>query len=309
MQAHLFSNAIEHKERALAHLEKFELDQAWESLAIAKEIDPYLADLDLLAVICQFARYQNAHAGMSAAEAAGVWHAAGEAAQAGSLSPVAMRQLRQLLAQRLLKGRFTATLFCGGKEKILHRGVCHLALAHWQEAYRDLLDLVTTHRELAQPVHWGYLGDAAHALKLWKDANLAYLRLLFTNPHQADVLMLHHSGLRDILFRLRNETGDETEARGLWPFLAWQENAIEIPTSGKLLLPIVTHARSVLGGTLMLERKAALQQFMLCLFADQAQLQGQISFDVRIEMQELDADLFAAYLAEVNRRYSPQKFK
>ncbi|MDZ7266788.1 MAG: hypothetical protein ONB48_06610 [candidate division KSB1 bacterium] len=302
MQANLFSNALEHKERALAHLDKFELKQAWECLEIAREIDPYLADLDLLAAVCQFARYANAHPRMSAQEAAAVWHAASLALQAGSLGAVAVRLLRQLLARRLLQGRFTATLFCAGGEKILHRGVCHLVLGQWQEAHRDLLDLVAVHPGLALPVHWGYLGDAAHALKLWKDANLAYLRLLFSDPHQADVLTLQHPGLRNMLTRLLQETGEETEARGRWPFYAWWEDVIHIPAGGKFLLPLVAQARSVLGGTLLLERKAVLQQFMLCLYVDQAQLQERISFDVRLEMQRLDADLFAGYLAEVRRR-------
>lgn len=301
-QANLFSNAIEHKERALTQLDAFEFDQAWDSLEVAKEIDPYLADLEVLAATCQFARYAGAHARMSVTKAAELWHLTNEAYYAGTLPAAAAMQMRQLLARRLLTGRFTETLFAGAAEKILHRGVCHLALAHWQEAHRDLLDLATAHPDLARAVHWGYLGDAAYALKRWKDANLAYIRLLFTEAYEVDLLSLQHVNLRKILNRLSLENDDEVSLKGLWPFYAWRDNAIEIPAGNTFLLALAKRSRSLLGGKLMLERKDALQQFMLCLYIDQSQLQKEIAFDVRVEMQGLEPELFAEYLAEVERR-------
>lgn len=302
MQANLFSNAIEHKERALTQLDAFEFDQAWSSLEVAREIDPYLADLDILAASCSFARYAGAHAKMPATKVAELWHLINEAYGAGSLAAAAALQLRQVLARRLLAGRFTETLFAGAAEKNLHRGVCHLVLAHWQEAHRDLLDLATAHPELARPVHWGYLGDAAYALKRWKDANLAYLRLLFTEAQEADLLSLQHVSLRQILNRLSLENDDEVSTKGLWPFYAWRDNVIEIPAGNTFLFALAKRSRSMLGGKLMLERKDALQQFMLCLYIDQSQLQKEIAFDVRAEMQGLEPELFAEYLAEVERR-------
>lgn len=301
-QANLFSNAIEHKERALTQLEAFEFDQAWDSLEVAREIDPYLADLDVLAAICQFARYAGAHAKMPATKVSELWHLTNEAYHAGSLPAATAMQVRQLLARRLLGGRFTETLFVSATEKILHRGVCHLVLAQWQEAHRDLLDLVTAHPGLARPAHWGYFGDAAYALKRWKDANLAYIRLLFTDAHEADLLSLQHVNLRQILRRLSLENDDEVTMKGLWPFYAWRDNVIEIPAGNTFLLALAKRSRSMLGGKLMLERKDALQQFMLCLYIDQSQLQKEIAFDVRAEMQGLEPELFAEYLAEVERR-------
>lgn len=304
-QANLFSNAIEHKERALTQLDAFEFDQAWDSLEVAREIDPYLADLDVLAAICQFARYAGAHAKMSAAKVSELWRLTNEAHHAGSLPAATAMQVRQLLARRLLAGHFTETLFVSATEKILHRGVCHLVLTQWQEAHRDLLDLVTTHPNLARAVHWGYLGDAAYALKRWKDANLAYIRLLFTEAYEADLLSLQHVNLRQILRRLSLENDDAVTVKGLWPFYAWRDNVLEIPAGNTFLLALAKRSRSMLGGKLMLERKDALQQFMLCLYIDQSQLQKEIAFDVRAEMQGLEPELFAEYLAEVERRRRP----
>ena len=301
-QGGLFSEAIEFKELALNHLDSFELEEALDCLAQAKAIDPYLANLDLLITICEFARGAGARPEMSVLTAVEIWHAAGQAFRHAELQPPAVRQLRQSLAQRLLSGEFTATGFCTAEEKVLHRGVCHLYLEQWQQAHRDLLNLVTEQSHLALPVHWGYLGDSAHALHRGRDLNLAYLRLLFSDPHAFDPITFRHEELLRILRHLEEETGDDSLARALWPIHAWFQGIIEIPPGNQYLLARVQTLKSKSGSASVTSREERLSHFSLCLYLDQSRLYHLVDFSVREEMKALEPELFSEYLAEVARR-------
>ena len=302
MQANLFSPAIDYKARALTLLDACDFREALECLKIAKEIDDHLADLDLLLSICRFAQYHGAHAKMTAAKSAALWHAATEAFQKGDLHFGALKHLRQIIAHRLLSGEFTAAGFCAAREQIIHRGVCHLMLGQWPEAHHALLDLATNHTDSALPIHWGYLGDAAYMLNHRHDVNLAYLRLLISDPHAADVSCLKHPELAQTLRTLEYENDDQRVARALWPFETWRKKIVHIPSGNTFLLPLVQRRRSLLGSELMLERSQKLQQFSLCLYVDQSRLHKSINFDARVEMKTLEPDLFAEYLAEIDRR-------
>jgi hypothetical protein len=302
MQANFFSPAIELKEEALKQLSRFELREARECLVKARDFDPHLADLDLLLGLCDFAQRAGAHARMTAAKAEQLWQLAEEERTAGKIATAAIRFLREWIAQRLLAGEFTATGFCPRAGSYLHRGVCHLVLGHWQDAYENLLNLVSDHADCALPVHWAYFADAAQALRRRQEANLAYALALLADPQSVDDLTLAQPELRGTLQRLRFKNERESLARAWWPFEAWREQVLQIPRGHTFLLKVLQQQRSVLGSTLMLEREHRLRQFCLCLYIDQANLHDQINFNARAEMQALEPELFAAYLAEIARR-------
>ncbi len=170
IQSELFTAALEYKEKGQRQLEEFDFKAAVDSFTIAKEIDPYLADLDFLITLSEYARDRGLKPKTSAASLAVLWHQARKDYADGDLPPAGYRHLQQLLARRLLDiGQFTPAGFCGEKEKILHCGILHVVLNEWSEAHHALLSLVTEARELASALHWGYLGDAAYVLRRWKD--------------------------------------------------------------------------------------------------------------------------------------------
>jgi hypothetical protein len=295
--------ALEYKETGLRQLEAFDFKAAAENFAIAKEIDPYLADLDFLILLGEYGRDHGVKPKTSAANLAALWHRARKDFDEGDLPLAAHRHLQQLLARRLLQtGQFTPAGFGGEKEKVLHRGVLHAALNQWQEAHQTLLNLVTEQRERALPLHWGYLGDAAHVLRRWKDANMAYVCALFGDPDEIDLQTLQHAELREILEAVRREVDDESLARALWPFHAWMKGAVQIPRGNIFLLPLVQKQRSILGSELMLEPAQRARQFSLCLYVDQSGLHGEIQFDAREEMKSLEPEWFSRYLQELERR-------
>lgn len=235
---------------------------------------------------------------MSASACCRLWHAA----CAAEFRPAIIRFVRRLIAQRLLSTTPSPTGFYSAKETVLHRGVCHLIMEQWQEAHHELLALVTEHRAQALPIHWGYLGDAAYELKHWREVDLAYVCLLFSDPHAADMLTFRHTALANLLEELEREHGDKVLARSLWPFEAWRGKILDIPAGQNFLLPYVQEQRSLLGGELTFDRHKALKQFSLCLFVDQTKLHDRINFDVRVEMRSLEPDLFRQYLDEIARR-------
>ncbi len=304
MQAQLFSPALDYKERALQHMIALEWPEAFENLKVAYDLDAYLADLELLSRLCEFAQHEGGRFKASTPKAVGLWHSADEALLEQRLSEAEVTQMRRILARHLLaKNSGTGEGF-SAKDKTLPRGVCHLVLENWQAAHEDLLNWVTQHPERVMPRDWGYLGDAATALKLWQEANLAYVRALFLDPLAIDRLTFKHAQLNIALQRLEMRYEDQMLARMLWPFDAWRRQIIQIPAGNTFLLPIVQKQRSLLGSELLLERKQTLRQFMLCLYIDQARLNKRIDFNVREEMMGLEPDLFRQYLAEVQERHA-----
>jgi hypothetical protein len=295
--------ALEYKDKGLRQLDGLDFKAAAENFAIAKEIDPYLADLDFLMLLAEYGRDHGVKPKTSAANLVALWHRARKDFDEGDLPLAAYRHLQQLLGRRLLQiGQFTPAGFCGEKEKVLHRGVLHATLNEWQEAHQTLLNLVTEAREQALPLHWGYLGDAAHVLRRWKDVNMAYVCALFSAPDEIALHALQHAELREVLETVRREVDEEGLARALWPIHVWMKGLVQIPRGNTFLLPLVQKQRSLIGSELMLEPAQRARQFSLCLYIDQSGLQGEIQFDARAEMRNLEPERFSRYLQEVERR-------
>jgi hypothetical protein len=296
--------AIEHKEQGLRQLESLNFAAALDHFTIAKEIDPNLADLDFLSALSEYASRRGVKSQDSPARLAALWHAAQQSYQNDDLSWAACQHLLQLIARRLLQlNQFTLDGFCNEKEELLHRGVLRIVLQEWEAAHHELLNLATRQREKTQALHWGYLGDAAYKLRRWKDANMAYICALFSDPLAVDQQRLQHPELLAIVQALRYEFDDENHVRALWPIHAWMKNILQIPTGGHaFLLPFMRQQRSILGSELMLEPARRVRQFSLCLYIDQSGLQGEIQFDAREEMKNLEPELFVAYLREIEKR-------
>ncbi|MDZ7363478.1 MAG: hypothetical protein ONB46_22585 [candidate division KSB1 bacterium] len=304
IQSELFvAPALEHKEKGLRQLNELHFEAARDHFAIAREIDPGLADLDFLVALSEYAHRHGVKPQASPARLVALWHAAQQSYRNDDLSWAACQYLLQLVARRLLQlGQFTPEGFCIEKDEILHRGVLHIVLQQWQAAHHELLNLVTAQRDKASALHWAYLGDAAYMLKRWKDANMAYVCALFSDPLAVDQQRLQHPELKKLLQVLKHEMNDERLACAMWPVHAWMKDILQIPCGNNFLLALVRRQRSILGSELMLEAERCARQFSLCLYIDQAGLRNEIQFDVRHEMKQLDPELFADYLCEIANR-------
>ncbi|GEM_PF-2863702 len=304
MQSELFiPAALEHKENGLRQLNELHFAAARDHFAIAKEIDPGLADLDFLVTLSEYAHQRGVKPQASPTKLAAFWRAVQQSFQHGDLPWPAYQHLLQLIARRLLHlGQFTPEGFCVEKEEILHRGVLHVALQQWQAAHHELLNLVTSAHEKARALHWGYLGDAAYVLKRWKDFNMAYVCALFSNPFEVDQQRLQHPELKKLLQVLKHEIDGERLACAVWPIHAWMKDILQIPSGNNFLLALVRQQRSILGSELMLEPEQRTRQFSLCLYIDQSGLQNEIQFDARQEMKQLEPELFVEYLREIEKR-------
>ena len=304
LQNDLFNSAaLDHKENGLRKLDELNFTAALDHFTIAKEIDPYLADLDFLVALAEFAREHGIKPQASSAKLAAFWQAAQQAHQNEDLSLAAYQHLVQIIARRLLQiGQFTPEGFSHEKEEILHRGVLHVMLNDWQAAHRELLNLATSRREKTRAIHWGYLGDAAYVLKRWKDTNMAYVCALFGDPFEVDRVQLQHPELKQLLQILKYENDSERLVCALWPVQAWMKDILQIPAGNNFLVQQVRQQRSILGSELMLEPEQRTRQFSLCLYIDQSGLQNEIQFDARHEMKQLEPELFAEYLREIEKR-------
>ena len=311
IQSELFvAPALEHKEQGLRQLDELNFTVALEHFTIAKEIDPNLADLDFLSALSEYASRHGVKPQASPAKLAALWHAAQQSHQNDDLSWAAYQHLLQLIARRLLHlGQFTLEGFCLEKDDILHRGVLHIVLQEWEAAHHELLNLATRQPDKTRALHWGYLGDAAHNLRRWKDANLAYICALFSNPLEVDRQRLQHPELLALVRSLLYEFDDASYAGALWPIQAWMKNILQIPPGGQaFLLPLIRQQRSLLGSELMLEPAQRVRQFSLCLYIDQSGLHGEIQFDAREEMKNLEPELFVEYLREIEKRAGKRHF-
>ena len=132
---------------------------------------------------------------------------------------------------------------------------------------------------------------------------MAYVCALFSDPFAVDQQRLQHPELKKLLQVLKHEIADERLACAVWPVHAWMKNILQIPPGGHaFLLPLMRQQRSILGSELMLEPARRVRQFSLCLYIDQSGLRGEIQFDVREEMKNLEPELFVEYLRENERR-------
>ncbi len=143
---------------------------------------------------------------------------------------------------------------------------------------------------------------AAESFIIAKEIDPYLADLDFLILHKIDLQTLQHAELRVVLEVLKREAQDENWARAVWPVHAWMKGVVQIPRGNTFLLPLARKQRSILGSELMLEPAQRARQFSQCLYIDQSGLHGEIQFDARAEMQNLDPEMFSRYLQEVERR-------
>ncbi len=298
-QIGLFTPAIEHKQQALDAIKQFSFPEAKNHLEIAKEIDPYLADLNTLARAVDFLLNLGIHQETEPTGLAQAWEKVKNArtTQARAMNNI----MESWLCERIVE--FLPQDFCDyvdTKQSTLHIGYCYLILNRPEEAHKKLLNYLTSRSDEIHPRLWGYYGDAAYKLNSHKDSNSGYLRALFMDVQSVDLDSLHHPQIRKIYSELCRQHPEET-ARALLPINSWFRGILHIPGGNTWLSRIVQLQRFALAPEMQLSPTQRYQQFALCLYIDQSGQQGDIDFNARVEMQRLDAELFQQYLEVVKK--------
>lgn len=296
-QIELFSAAIAHKQKALEALQRFAFRKAKTQLEIAREIDPYLADLATLLQATKWLLNRGVHAKSKPPGLLKAWH---RVEKARTALPCAVHAIVEPLICELMVQCLPPdyTDFIDPKEKTLHIGYCYVALNRFEEAHEKLLDYLTAHAAESHPRLWGYFGDAAYKLNRRDESNSGYLRALFIDAQSVDMARLRHPGLQRIYRDLRRRHIQET-ARALMPIRCWLEKVLHIPQGNTLLARVIRKQRFDHSAKLLLYPAERYHQFALCLYIDQSGLHGEIDFDARTEMQRLDTALFRRYLLRV----------
>ncbi|NIR49042.1 hypothetical protein GWO43_11375 [candidate division KSB1 bacterium] len=305
-QINLFTPAIIHKEKALTALQRLALKEAQEQLQTAREIDPSLADLEMLTHTVDFLRKVGVHSKTRPPGLVRAWRRLREAKDS-TPSRTMYAILETTLCRRILE-RLPDDYndYVHPSSGGLHIGYCHLVLQNAEAAHKKLLDYLTAHAEESHPLLWGYFGDAGYLLNRSDESNSGYLRALFMDPQAVDLAMLKQPQIRTIYDELCEQHDDDL-ARALLPSEAWLQGVLHIPPGNTYLAKFIQRRRFDLSAELLLYPTQRSHQFALCLYVDQSGLHGDIDFNAREEMQRLDGELFRRYLAVLESRPGPQR--
>ncbi len=293
-QLGLFSVTVDHKQSALDCLQRFDLPQAKTELETASEIDFYLADVQTLLQCTNFLIDLGLSPHSKAASLAKAWLELQK--ESANLNAAARSFLETLICERIVQ--IVPNDFAGftDADETLHVGYCFLVLNQPEQAYRKLLDFLTSRpSDESYPQLWGYFGDACYRLNHREECNSGYLCALFMQPQAVDLAQLAHPDLKRILEELCVQHDEET-ARALWPIHAFLENVLHISKGNIWLAQLIREQRFDHNSELFLYPAQRIYQFALCLYIDQSGLHGEIDFNARVEMQRLDAALFGRYL-------------
>jgi tetratricopeptide (TPR) repeat protein len=304
-QISLFTPAIDHKERALAAMRHLALEEALKALRASKQIDPSLADLDMLIQAAEFLHHLGVNPKTRVPGLASAWQHLTEARS--TMSRAQHSVLESLICQHVLE--LLPPDYCdyaAPESRTLHIGYCYLVLSHPEAAHKKLLDYLTSRPSDFHPALWGYFGDACHLLKRHDESNSGYVRALFMDPQRVDIAMLKSPELRQIYEDLASRRGDEV-ARALLPIESWLRGVLHIPRNNTYLAKFIQQQRFDHSSELLLYPAQRYHQFALCLYIDQSGLHGDIDFDARTEMQRLDAELFRRYLHNLDGVPNPVK--
>ena len=295
-QINLFTPAIEHKQAALDAMQNFSFSEAKAELEIALEIDPYLADLFTLLQAVDFLLQADVHAGTDASGLVRAWKKLRQ--QRGTLPRPVSSVAETTICQRVLHVLPSDTSgFVDTEEKELHSGACYLILQRYEEAYDKLLYYLTAHTDEANARLWGYFGDACLKLMRHGEANIGYVRALFTDAQVVDMERLQQQDLKRFYRELIREFGEKTGKARL-PIHAWMNNVLTIPKGNTWLAPWLRKCGYFVSEELS-EPWQRCQAFALLLYVDRSGLHNEVEVDVRTEMQRLDKDLFRQYLAKI----------
>ncbi len=296
-QLNLFSAAIDHKIQAIAYLKELDFRAAQEEIGLSQKIDPYLADLNIIANAIAFLNEQvNSFPDSSTADRlAHIWQTMPKAVEREEISLAGLKFLDSIVAPIALKEANTEKDFVDS-ECLLHKGVCFLALREINHAHKLLLDAVTS-GNFERADLWGYLGDTLYLQHNVGKARAAYLHALVIDPQELDLLRLAYQPIFYLYNQLRH-TYSEIEAKDLLLTYGWFDGIFEIPKKDDRLTRLAMNLWNQINqGRVNSDRHY--YHFSISLYLDQSQPPGQIYVEARERMMDLDRQLFNRYLEKV----------
>lgn len=297
-QHSLFPDSYEVQDAALAALDEGDFERALALVSAARERDPGLVGLDMLASALTWSAGVLGGRRSDPDRLAEAWRALPEGRRRGALRGDSAAFIDQSLARQALRARPPGPFLDAGET--VHLGALHLVLGRAAAARELLLEtLARGHRARADL--WGTLGDACTLAERPEEASACYARALVIAASDVDLHRLRDERLM-ALFRALREGHPDSVARELLLPEAWLAGALEIPPGNGGIDAAL--ARELLAATAdpgpSPERR--LRRFSLLLYRDRSREPGEANVDEREEMAELDAGLFGRFMEECRRR-------
>ncbi len=297
-QLNLFSLAVDHKIQAVAHLKELEFQRALEEIDLAKKIDPYLADLNIITNAITFLEKKlDAFWGAPLVERlVQTWKVMPKAVMEGEISRAGSKFLDPIISSVILREADAGRDFVDSS-RLIHKGVCFLAQKKINLAHKVLLDAVTS-SNFERADLWGYLGDALYFQHNMEKARAAYLHALIIDPQKLDVLRLAYRPLSRLYNQLL-ETYLEIDAKDLLLTYGWLSDIFEIPKKDARLTQYAMDLLEQMNQAEEENSDRRYYRFSIDLYLDQSQPPGQIHIEAREQMMDLDRQLFNRYLEKV----------
>lgn len=301
-QLSIFSIAIPYLHDADLALAEMDFENAEDLLNTAKSIDPTMNNLDSTIKICRFLKTNFNKTSDTKKFLAKMWQKIPKAVKQNHLLPSEGKHADRILSKIAFQKLKHDSEFID-PEQALHWACCYFINEQTSEAHKLLLHTLTTNHPNRADL-WGYYGDVCFQLERYREVNSAYLRALIIDPQALDMFRLNHKELSQLYFRLI-QTYPDQEARALLLFNAWAEHLLEIPRNQQTSRNEIKQLREKVFQKTYEKPAKRLHQFTICLYLDQSQPSGEIDYQVRERMMELNEELFARYL-EIKPR--PQRF-
>lgn len=269
-------------------------DAALDRLARARALGFEDRDLDLWARSAEWVRAHVVDRG-SRADLAQAFARIPVIAETSGLDPAAARFLDEVVARRALRMLAAEELHLAGPRDVT-RGELHLACGEFAAAHTALRALTPADRD-ARPQTWAALGDACWLLRDFDAVHECYVRALLLDARQLHQCRMRHEGLRDLLADLIRLFG-LFAARERLLAEAWIQRELRI-VPGRGLLDADRLDALDAQSAQPADEAARARRFSFLLFIDRTRDDGELQR--REEMQALDPDLFARFVAVLPR--------
>lgn len=297
LQRSLFPDAFEVQARALARLDRFELEEALELVAEARASDPGLANVEPLHAALLWLRRELGGERVSDELLALLFLMLPEGVSRGEITRDAAAIVDPVVARQGL-ARAGARAFLDPDERV-HRGALLLVLRRAGEARGLLAETLVARDDRADL--WAAFGDASFALERLDEANAAYVRALLLGARELDFFRLQHPRLAALHAALVEAHG-EACACELLLVHAWLAGVLDVPPENgwvdrhlsRLNLAAVCRP----GAT----REQRLRRFGLLFYLDRSRARGHYDEAQREELKDLEPELFVRLLEHVRVR-------
>lgn len=289
--------AIRHKMKAIKALHRLQFDPFRTELLRAIRIQPYMADLRTLKSVGEYLK-NRFRPGLGVPNfLAQVWYDIPAAVTRNELTPGMGRYTESLLTRIAQVQKVpTGSPFIDKKEK-LHRSCLMMSAGNYETARKLLLETLTSTHPLRADL-WGYYGDINILLGYQEEARAAYLRALVLQPQQLDLFRLQDKELRRLCNTL-SQKRSPVEACSLLFTHGWLNGLFNIPRGNTWLARQSQYLQDKMAEELPLYKHERWHRFSICLFLDQSKPVGEIDYEAREQMMELDGELFEEYLGKL----------